>query len=484
LASNDYEYAYFNNSLNAQEQAPTASGGISESAFIGQFVRVNYGLGEQWSLSGTVRRDGSSRFGANNRYGIFPSFSAAYNMTELPWVAEKDWIDFLKLRASWGQNGNADGIGNFDYTSLVFNGLNYTFGSDQVQVNGAGPVNTSNPDLKWETVEQTNIGVDADLYKGKLNVVADYFVKNTNDMLAVVPLPGVVGFLPSATNVASAKNSGFEFAVNHRNQKGLWNYSIGGNIAFIKNEVTDLGEGGQPVATGSVFGIGDLVSYTEIGQPIAYFYGYETNGIFQTDEEAAAYTALPDAQAGDVIFVDQNEDGVIDGEDKVMIGNPHPDFTYGINMEASYRGFDFTLFLQGSHGNDILNGVFRYDLNTTNLPVAALERWTGEGTSDWYPRISHSDPNQNNRISDRFVEDGSYMRIKNVQLGYTLPESAMQRLNIGKCRIYVAANNLFTFTDYSGLDPEVGTRGTLEIGIDRGFYPSARTFLAGINVNF
>ena len=484
LASNDYQYAYFNNSLNAQEQAPTASGGISESAFIGQFVRVNYGLGEQWSLSGTVRRDGSSRFGANNRYGIFPSFSAAYNMTELPWVAEKDWIDFLKLRASWGQNGNADGIGNFDYTSLVFNGLNYTFGSDQVQVNGAGPVNTSNPDLKWETVEQTNIGVDADLYKGKLNVVADYFIKNTNDMLAVVPLPGVVGFLPSATNVASAKNSGFEFAVNHRNQKGLWNYSIGGNIAFIKNEVTDLGEGGQPVATGSVFGIGDLVSYTEIGQPIAYFYGYETNGIFQTDEEATAYAALPDAQAGDVIFVDQNEDGVINSEDKVMIGNPHPDFTYGINMEASYRGFDFTLFLQGSQGNDILNGVFRYDLNTTNLPVAALERWTGEGTSDWYPRISHADPNQNNRISDRFVEDGSYMRVKNVQFGYTLPESAMQRLNIGKCRIYVAANNLFTFTQYSGLDPEVGTRGTLEIGIDRGFYPSARTFLAGINVNF
>jgi outer membrane receptor protein involved in Fe transport len=367
---------------------------------------------------------------------------------------------------------------------LVFNGLNYTFGSDQVQVNGAGPVNTSNPDLKWETVEQTNIGVDADLYKGKLNVVADYFIKNTNDMLAVVPLPGVVGFLPSATNVASAKNSGFEFAVNHRNQKGLWNYSIGGNIAFIKNEVTDLGEGGQPVATGSVFGIGDLVSYTEIGQPIAYFYGYETNGIFQTDEEATAYAALPDAQAGDVIFVDQNEDGVINSEDKVMIGNPHPDFTYGINMEASYRGFDFTLFLQGSQGNDILNGVFRYDLNTTNLPVAALERWTGEGTSDWYPRISHADPNQNNRISDRFVEDGSYMRVKNVQLGYTLPESAMQRLNIGKCRIYVAANNLFTFTQYSGLDPEVGTRGTLEIGIDRGFYPSARTFLAGINVNF
>ena len=484
LASNDVLFAYLSNSMNNAEQAPTANGGISESSFIGQFVRVNYSLGDAWSLAGTVRRDGSSRFGKNNRYGIFPSFSAAYNMTELPWVAEKDWIDFLKLRASWGQNGNADGIGNFDYTSLIYNGLNYTFGSEQVQVNGAGPINTSNPDLKWETVEQTNIGVDADLYKGKLNIVADYFVKNTNDMLAVVPLPGVVGFLPSATNVASAKNSGFEFMVNHRNQKGLVEYEVGGNISFIRNEVTDLGEGGQPISTGSVFGIGDLVAYTEIGMPMAYFYGYETAGIFQTDEEAAAYEALPNAQAGDVIFVDQNGDGTIDADDKTMIGNPHPDFTYGFNASLNYKAFDFSLFLQGTHGNDVLNGVFRYDLNTTNLPVAALERWTGEGTSDLYPRISHSDPNQNNRISDRFVEDGSFLRIKNVQVGYTLPESVMQRLQIGKCRIYVAASNLFTFTSYSGLDPEIGTRGTLEIGIDRGFYPAARTFMAGVNVNF
>ncbi|MBO75051.1 MAG: SusC/RagA family TonB-linked outer membrane protein [Flavobacteriales bacterium] len=493
LASNDVLFAYLSNSMNNAEQAPTANGGISESSFIGQFVRVNYSLGEAWSLAGTVRRDGSSRFGKNNRYGIFPSLSAAYNMTELPWVAEKDWIDFLKLRASWGQNGNADGIGNFDYTSLIYNGLNYTFGSEQVQVNGAGPINTSNPDLKWETVEQTNIGVDADLYKGKLNIVADYFVKNTNDMLAVVPLPGVVGFLPSATNVASARNSGFEFMVNHRNQKGLVEYEVGGNISFIRNEVTDLGEGGQPISTGSVFGIGDLVAYTEIGMPIAYFYGYETAGIFQTDEEAAAYgsvidgefvRALPNAQAGDVIFVDQNGDGAIDADDKTMIGNPHPDFSYGFNASMNYKAFDFSLFLQGTHGNDVLNGVFRYDLNTTNLPVAALERWTGEGTSDLYPRISHSDPNQNNRISDRFVEDGSFLRIKNVQVGYTLPESLMQRLQIGKCRVYVAASNLFTFTSYSGLDPEIGTRGTLEIGIDRGFYPAARTFMAGVNVNF
>jgi TonB-linked SusC/RagA family outer membrane protein len=484
LVSNEFEFAYLNNSLNSAEQAPSANGGVSESSFVAQFMRINYNLGNAWSFSGTVRRDGSSRFGVNNRYGIFPSLSAAYNLTELPWVAEKDWIDFLKLRGSWGQNGNADGIGNFDYTSLVLNGLNYTFGPEQQQVNGAGPVNTSNSDLKWETVVQTNVGLDADLYKGKFNIVLDYFVKSTNDMLAVVPLPGVVGFSPSATNVASAKNSGIELALNHRNQIGKWNYSIGGNIAFIKNEVTDLGEGGQPLSTGNVFGAGDFVSYTEIGMPIAYFYGYETDGIFQTNAEAEAYTALPDAQAGDVRFVDQNGDNVIDGDDKVQIGNPHPDFTYGINMEAKYKGFDLTLFLQGSHGNDLYNGVFRYDLNTTNLPVSALERWTGEGSSNLHPRISHSDPNQNNRVSDRFIEDGSYMRIKNLQLGYTLPASVLEQMKISNFRVYVAANNLFTFTNYSGLDPEIGSRGTLEIGIDRGFYPSARSFIVGLNVTF
>ena len=362
--------------------------------------------------------------------------------------------------------------------------MNYTFGPDQQQVNGAGPVNTSNPDLKWETVVQTNFGLDADLYKGKLNIVLDYFVKSTNDMLAVVPLPGVVGFSPSATNVASAKNSGVELALNHRNQVGDWNYSIGGNIAFIKNEVTGLGEGGQPISTGNVFGAGDFVSYTEIGMPIAYFYGYETDGIFQTDDEATAYTALPDAQAGDVRFVDQNGDGVVDGDDKVQIGNPHPDFTYGLNMEVKHKGFDLSLFLQGSHGNDLYNGVFRYDLNTTNLPVSALERWTGEGTSDIHPRISHSDPNQNNRVSDRFIEDGSYMRVKNLPLGYTLPASVLEQMKISKFRVYVAASNLFTFTNYSGLDPEIGSRGTLEIGIDRGFYPSARSFMAGVNITF
>ena len=484
LATNDPDQAFLNNSINSAEQAPQSSGGISQSAFLSTFIRANYELGDQWSFSGTVRRDGSSKFGENNRYGIFPSFSAAFNLTELPWVIEKDWIEFIKLRGSWGRNGNADGIGNFDYTSIIYNGLNYTFGTDQQISNGAGPINTSNPDLKWETVEQTNVGFDIDLIQGKVNMVFDYFVKNTNDMLAIVPVPGVVGFNPSATNVASAKNSGVELALGYKNFDNLVTYSIGGNISFIKNEVTGLGEGGQPISSGNVFGAGDFVSYTEIGMPIAYFYGYETAGIFQTNEEAEANTSLPNAQAGDVVFVDQNDDGNINGEDKVMIGNPHPDFTYAMNCEVKYKSFDLSVFLQGSQGNDIYNGIFRYDLNTTNLPISALERWTGEGSTNEYPRISHSDPNQNNRVSDRFVEDGSYFRIKNLQLGYTLDNTTSKKLGSSSLRLYISAQNLLTFTNYSGLDPEIGSRGTLEIAIDRGFYPSPRIFMGGLNVIF
>ena len=272
--------------------------------------------------------------------------------------------------------------------------------------------------------------------------------------------------------------------LNYRGEKGDLTYNIGGNISFIRNKVTDLGEGGQPLATGNVFGSGEFVAYTEIGQPMAYFYGMETAGIFQTDEEAAANQAQPDARAGDVIFVDQNEDGVIDADDKVMIGNPHPDFTYGLNAELKYKQFDLNIFLQGSKGNDIYNGIFRYDLNTTNLPVKWLERWTGENTSNELPRVSHSDPNRNFRASDLFVEDGSFLRVKNVQLGYTLNSDVADKLGVRSLRVYVAATNLFTFTSYSGLDPEIGSRGTLEIGIDRGFYPSPRMFMAGLNLNF
>ena len=486
LASNDPNYAFLSNSLNVEPQIPRASDGISETAWIGQFVRATYDLGNEWSLMGTLRYDGSSRFGLNNRFGMFPSFSAAWNLTERPWFDEKDWVDFFKVRASWGRNGNAE-IGDYAYNPVIVNGLNYTFGLEQVQTIGSGPVVIANPDLKWETGEQINIGVDADFLEGRLNLVFDIYEKNTLDMLAYVPNPGTAGLEPGPSNVASARNRGAELALGYQGGEGDITYNLNGNISLYRNEVTDLGAPvdslNQPIFTGNVFGSGDFVSITDIGLPIASFYGFETAGIFQTDD-AVATSAQPNAVAGDVIFVDQNNDGVIDNQDKVVIGNPHPDFTYGFTAGANWKNVDVNLFLQGSHGNDVYMGMFRYDLNTTNLPVSALGRWTGEGTSNDVPRVTHADLNQNNRVSDRFIEDGSYLRIKSLQVGYTLPDAVLERVGISKFRVYASANNLFTFTSYSGLDPEIGTRGTLEIGIDRGFYPSPRIYNLGINVTF
>ena len=487
LATNDPTYAFLSNSLNVEPQIPRASDGISETAWIGQFVRATYDLGKEWSLMGTLRYDGSSRFGLNNRFGLFPSFSAAWNLTERPWFDEKDWIDFFKVRGSWGRNGNAE-IGDYAYNPVIVNGLNYTLGQEQTQIIGSGPVAIANPDLKWETGEQINFGVDADFLDGRWNLIFDIYEKNTIDMLAYVPNPGTAGLDPGPSNVASARNRGAELAVGYQGGEGDFTYNLNGNISAYRNEVTDLGAPvdslNQPIYTGNVFGSGDFVAITDIGLPIATFWGFETAGIYQTDEEAMADTSQANAVAGDVSFVDQNGDGVINNEDKVVIGNPHPDFTYGFTAGAKYKNFDVNLFLQGSHGNDIYKGMFRYDLNTTNLPISALDRWTGEGSTNETPRVTHSDLNQNNRVSDRFIEDGSYLRVKSLMVGYTLPSEVLDRIGISKFRIYASANNLFTFTKYTGLDPEIGTRGTLEIGIDRGFYPSPRIYNLGINVTF
>ena len=307
-------------------------------------------------------------------------------------------------------------------------------------------------------------------------------------MLAVVPVPGVVGFNPSATNVASAKNSGIELEVSYKNFDNPMNYSLGGNISFIKNEVTGLGEGGQPISSGNVFGAGDFVSYTEIGMPIAYFYGYETGGIFQTNEEADANISQPNAQAGDVIFVDQNLDGTIDGDDKVMIGNPHPDFTYGINLTAGFKGFDLSAFFQGTQGNEIYNTLAIYtDFPTffsLNRSTRVLDSWSSTNTGAEMPALSENVTNSETNPNSYFVEDGSYFRLKNLQLGYNIPSSALSKLGMSAARIYVQGTNLFTSTKYNGADPEIQESGSLTLGVDYGKYPLAKVVTVGLKFNF
>ncbi len=489
LPSNNVNDAYLGNTIDPRD-SQGAGDGRTQSSLLSYFGRVNYDLDDKYLFSLTMRVDGSSRFGANNRYGYFPSLSAGWIVSQEDFW-NLDAISFLKLRASWGQNGN-DRIGDYSFTTIVFPGQNYTFGPSETITSGSAPIEASNPDLRWETSEQTNVGLDLEFWDGRLNFTTDYYIKTTRDMLARVPIPLIVGVRAPFQNVGSMENKGLELALQYRNSKQGFKYSFGGNISFINTEVLSLGEGGEPIVAGRVFSAGN-VSRTAVGNPVGAFYGYVTDGIFQNTEEVAAHAFQNENTApGDIRFLDLNGDGLIDENDQTFIGDPTPDFTYGLTASLEYKGFDMNLFVQGSQGNDIFNGIFRYDFFYTNRPQTALNRWTGPGTSNTEPRANRNDPNGNARASDRFVEDGSYLRLKNLQIGYSLPQSLLSRLQVQKCRFYLGATNLITLTKYSGLDPEIGVvgdifgggNGRLEIGIDRGFYPQSRMFLTGVNLVF
>ncbi len=485
LPSNNPEDAYISNATGTID-SQTASEWATESSLISFFTRANYEYDNKYLFSTTLRVDGSSRFGANNRFGVFPSFSAGWV------ISQEDFFDiapisFLKLRASWGSNGN-NNIGDYAFSTIVFQGQNYAFGPAEDITNGAVATTAANPDIKWETITQTDIGLDVELWDGKLNVTTDYYIKNTRDMLYAAPIPHTAGTAAPVQNIATIRNNGWEFSATYRERATALKYSVGGNFSVVKNEVTNLGLGGDPVLSGFIQSANAFASQTDVGQPVASFFGYVTDGIFQNQAEVEAHAFQNEGTApGDIRFADLNNDGVIDELDRTYIGNPTPRFSYGATIDLEYKGFDLGIFLQGVSGNDVYNGIVRYDFNYVNRPVSVLDRWTGEGTSDIEPRVNIKDPNQNSRISDRFIEDGSYMRVKNVQLGYNVPKKILETVRIKKLRVYIASQNLFTFTKYSGLDPEIGTivrDNSLELGIDRGFYPQARTFLGGIQVTF
>ena len=483
LPSNNPEDAFLSNTIDPIESQGTY-GGATESSLLSYFGRVNYTLSDKYLLSATLRADGSSRFGRNNRFGFFPSVSAGWIVSREPFFRAAA-ISHLKLRASWGRNGN-DRIGEYAFTSVVLSGQNYTFGPGETITNGSVALAGSNPDLKWETITQTDLGVDLELWEGKLNFIADYYLKNTSDMLYAAPIPFTAGSAPPVQNVASVRNEGWEFDLQYRDRVNAFSWEFGGNIAFVNNEVTSLGVGGDPVQSGYVQSANANAALTQVGQPIASFFGYVTDGIFQDRAEVEAHAfQAENTMPGDIRFRDLDQDGVIDLNDRTFIGNPTPDFTFGLTGGLDWKGFDLSMFWQGSAGNEIYNGTVRYDFIFVNRPDRVLNRWTGPGTSNEEPRVSLTDPNQNARVSDRFIEDGSYFRLKNAQLGYNLPTAWLQRAKIQRLRVYVSGQNLLTFTNYSGLDPEIGTvGGALEIGIDRGFYPQARTVLGGFQLEF
>jgi TonB-linked SusC/RagA family outer membrane protein len=448
------------------------------------FGRLNYNYDGKYLLTGVVRRDGSSRFGSNNKYGMFPSLS-------LGWVASREnfWstnnpITFLKIRGSYGVNGNNQ-IGDFLYLSTVGGGRNYTMGG--TLVNGVSPNAISNPDLKWEETSQANIGFDAVILKN-INLTVDLYNKKTTGMLLGISVPGYVGNNGPTGNIADMENRGVEVELGYNNKIGKLNYNIKGNVTYLENEVTYLGAD-KKFLNGQTFGPqGVQVTRTQVGYPIGSFYGFKTNGLFQNNAELNAYvnkegTLLqPNARPGDIRFVDINGDGQINNDDRTIIGNPTPDYTFGFTAAFSYSQFDMVVFGQGVAGNQVFQAIRRFDLPTSNWTTEAISRWTGEGTSTYFPRLVLNDPNQNfSRSSEFYLQDGSYFRFKTVQLGYTNPNHLTQKKGLNNVRIYVTGNNLLTFTNYNGFDPEIGGGS---YGVDRGIYPQARAYLFGLNLGF
>lgn len=472
--------------LSAADQINSLSEFKQEEALIGYFGRVNYSYQDKYLFTGNIRVDGSSKFGADNRYGIFPSFSVGWRLSEEKFLSDLDFLTDLKLRASWGQSGNSQ-IGNYNYATRLNLSQYYVFGTGQEIVPGVAPNSVPNEDVQWETTTQTDIGLDVSLFEDKINFTADYYIKNTSDMLVPVPIPSSSGITEAPyQNAGEIENKGLELALSYQNTAGDFYYKLGGNFATVKNTVLDLG-GGLPIPSPILYRESVRLTRTEEGRSVGEFYGYKTDGIFQNQQEINNHATQAGAEPGDIRFVDVNGDGVINDSDRTFIGSPIPDFQFGFNASASYKNFDLSVLVTGVYGNELMNTMGYRLLNGShigNKMSEVLDRWTGPGTSNDMPRLTWNDPNDNARISDRYVEDGSYLRLKNIQIGYNLPEDLLTRIGARQVRLYVTARNLFTITSYNGFDPELGKvdNNNLNYGIDMGSYPVPRTFNIGLNI--
>ena len=492
-----------------------------------QFARLTYKFAERYILTGTVRRDGSSRFMKGNQWGVFPSVSAAWRIKEESFLRDVDFISNLKLRASYGEAGNQN-IGLFQYLSSYTTGKRtsnhgYVFGQEKTYVDGMVQSFLPNPDLKWETSKQTDIGLDLGFFDNKLMLTADYYIKKSSDFLLDIQMPAQTGFTSATRNVGSVKNTGFEFGVDYRDYSHEFRYGINFNLTTVKNTIEELSPGKTAVSnlqtldfptTGNTSWA--VFSMSRVGGSIGEFYGFQTDGIIQSQAELDAlnenarrlnndenvwYIASGTAP-GDRKFVDQNGDGVITDADRVSIGSPLPKFYGGINFSGEYKNFDFNLFFNYSVGNKILNFVKRNLISLGGEGSIGMQnvgkefyynRWTEDNHTNEYPRAVWSDVSGNSRVSDAFIEDGSYLRLKNIEIGYTLPKTLLSKANISKLRFFASIQNLFTITGYSGMDPEIGQSvssasgvagGVTASGIDVGIYPYSRFFSLGFNLEF
>ena len=505
-------------------------------ALASQFARLNYSFMDKYLITGTVRRDGSSRFAPGHQYGTFPSGSIAWRIKQEPFLRDVTAITDLKVRASYGEIGNQFNAGNFQYLAQYSSGPaannsgNNGYPFNKVYQPGLVLNALPNPGLKWETSDQTDIGLDAAFLNGNLTFTADYYKKKSRDFLLFIPIPAQTGFTNAYRNVGSISNSGLEFNLNYNHTvKKDFQYSVGLNITTVNNKLLSLATGESYINNLASLGFSTtgtnnwgVYSRSNVGGAVGEFYGYKSAGIFQTQKEINDLNAVAQAKygtpyqptsgpnksavVGDRKFVDINGDGRITPDDQTALGSPIPKFYGGLNLDATYKGFDVNLFFYGVYGNKIFNYQERtlesFATSTGSVGIENIgtkyyqNAWTTTNPSQRYAVITANDFNANTRPSDVYVEDGSYLRLRNITVGYTLPVNSLSRLSISRVRLYLSAQNLFTITKYSGLDPEIGipqgtdpntgqaVRNVTASGIDVGTYPSSRFYTVGLNVTF
>lgn len=494
----DLEHAYLSNVSAAPSSTSSISGGpYSQGAIASFFGRANWNYKEKYMASATVRADGSSTFARGHRWGVFPSVSAGWVMSNEPWMeGAKGTLDFFKLRASWGQNGNCS-VNTFEYLNLITlgngAGQGYNFGDAiSEQSIGAYSPKLTNPDLTWETSEQVDLGLDARFFRSRLSLEFDWYVKTTKDWLVTAPVLYSFGTGAAAVNGGNVRNSGVELALRWNDTVGDFSYGISANGSYNKNRVTKIANADGIIhgATGIPWNGADEIYRAEVGMPIGYFYGYQTAGVFQTQEEIDAYTGPKmngaSTSPGDLIFVDTNHDGALNADDRTIIGDPHPDFTAGLSLNFAWKGIDLSVTGFGAFGHQIFKDYRDYTAGTyANFTTEVYQTWTGAGSSNRWPRLSSSSSTNWSTISDLYIENADYFKIQNVTLGVDIAKF-IRNFPLQTLRLYVTGQNLFTFTKYAGMDPEIGygAGDGWAQGIDLGFYPSSRNILIGLNIKF
>ncbi|WP_281324334.1 TonB-dependent receptor [Flavobacterium sp. IMCC34518] len=486
LPITNYRDASFNFDVPASDRYVTAYD-MTEHKLTSLFSRVNYDYKEKYIFTGIIRRDGSSRFGENNKFGVFPSFNLGWIASKEDFWTTNDIINVLKIRGGYGVVGN-DAIPDFRYLSLVSGGYNYAFGKDGIIQTGYGNGTLNNPDLRWEQTSQATLGFETRFFNS-LSLTIDLYKKSTEGILRPVSIPGYVGVPEYPTgNVANMDNKGIEVELGYKKQFEDFNFSANANFAYLKNEITQIDSNTNFIPGDVKFQSMDEVTRTQVGHSYNEFYGFKTAGVFQNDAEIAAYKnskgiiIQPDAKPGDYRWADTDGNGTIDVNDKQFLGSSIPKYTFGLTLNLDYKNFDFMVFTQGAAGNKIFQGLRNLDAKDANYQTSVLDRWTGEGTSNDYARLTYNDDNGNfTKMSNFFLEDGAYLRLKLIQIGYSLPTNAISIIGATKLRFYVSGENLMTFTKYTGYDPEIG--GGV-FGIDKGTYPQARSFLFGANLQF